>query len=222
MARKARIKSQSGIYHVLIRGNANLDLFTDAEDTTYYVSLLQDLIDRNLCRIFAYSLHPTHVHLLVQEAEEVGSAMRRLASTYAYYYNVKYDHYGPIYQDRFKSQPVETRPFFLRVLDFILTQPVEAKATLINVIPSLPEQESPDRISPNQIISYSQRPLRITESRLLTYLQQQHAFSGITEFLQRPTEEQNKIISDCRHQGGSVRQLSRLTGIPYQQVFLAK
>lgn len=222
MARKARIKSQSGIYHVLIRGNANLDLFTDAEDTTYYVSLLQDLIDRDFCRIFAYSLHPTHVHLLIQEAEEVGSAMRRLASTYAYYYNVKYDHYGPIYQDRFKSQPVETRPFFLRVLDFILTQPVEAKATLINAIPSLPEQESPDRISPNQIISYSQRPLRITESRLLTYLQQQHAFSGITEFLQRPTEEQNKIISDCRHQGGSVRQLSRLTGIPYQQVFLAK
>lgn len=222
MARKARIKSQSGIYHVLIRGNANLDLFTDAEDTTYYVSLLQDLIDRDLCRIFAYSLHPTHVHLLIQEAEEIGATMRRLASTYAYYYNVKYDHYGPIYQDRFKSQPVETRPFFLRVLDFILTQPVEAKATLINVIPSLPEQESSDRISPNQIISYSQRPLRITESRLLTYLQQQHAFSGITEFLQRPTEEQNKIISDCRHQGGSVRQLSRLTGIPYQQVFLAK
>lgn len=244
MARKARIKSQSGIYHVLIRGNANLDLFTDAEDTTYYVSLLQDLIDRDLCRIFAYSLHPTHVHLLVQEGphsllltpssslseapssslltEPIGATMRRLASSYAYYYNVKYDHYGPIYQDRFKSQPVETHPFFLRVLDFILTQPVEAKATLINAIPSLPEQESPNRISPNQIISYSQRPLRITESRLLSYLQQQHAFSGITEFLQRPTEEQNKIISDCRHQGGSVRQLSRLTGIPYQQVFLAK
>ena len=225
MARKARIKSQSGIYHVLIRGNANLDLFTDAEDTIYYVSLLQDLIDRDLCRIFAYSLHPTHVHLLIQKAEEIGSAMRRLASTYAYYYNVKYDHYGPIYQDRFKSQPVETRPFFLRVLDFILTQPVEAKATLINAIPSLPETNSSlltSHSSLSKVLDFAPRPLRITESRLLTYLQQQHAFSSITEFLQRPTEEQNKIISDCRHQGGSVRQLSRLTGIPYQQVFLAK
>ena len=238
MARKARIKSQSGIYHVLIRGNANLDLFTDAEDTTFYVSLLQDLIDRDLCRIFAYSLHPTHVHLLVQEGphsslltpnsslttESIGSVVRRLASSYAYYYNVKYDHYGPIYQDRFKSQPVETRPFFLRVLDFILTQPVEAKATLINVIPDLPENST--LLTPHspreKVLDFVSRPLRITESRLLTYLQQQHAFSDITEFLQRPTEERNKIISDCRHQGGSVRQLARLTGMPYQQVFLAK
>lgn len=148
--------------------------------------------------------------------------MRRLASSYAYYYNVKYDNYGPIYQDRFKSQPVETRPFFLRVLDFILTQPVEAKASLLNLIPSLPEQETPNRISPDQIISYSPRPRRITSSLLLSYLQQQHAFSGITEFLQRSTEEQKRIITDCKHLGGSVRQLARLTGMPYQQVFLAK
>lgn len=224
MARKARIKAQSGIYHVLIRGNANLDLFTDSEDTTYYVQLLQDLNTRGLCRIFAYSLHPTHIHLLIQEGpdEPIGSIIRRLASSYAYYYNVKYDNYGPIYQDRFKSQPVETRPFFLRVLDFILTQPVEAKASLLNLIPSLPEQETPNRISPDQIISYSPRPRRITSSHLLSYLQQQHAFSGISEFLQRSTEEQKRIITDCKHLGGSVRQLARLTGMPYQQVFLAK
>ena len=247
MARKARIKSQTGIYHVLIRGNAHLDLFIDAEDTTYYVQLLQDLNARNLCRIFAYSLHPTHIHLLVQEGpnsslltpnsslseapnsslltEPIGATMRRLASTYAYYYNVKYDHYGPIYQDRFKSQPVETRPFFMRVLDFILAQPVGSKATLLNTIPSLPETNSSlltPHSSLDKVLDFVSRPQRITESRLLTYLQQQHAFSDVTEFLQRPTEEQNKIISDCKLQGGSVRQLARLTGIPYQRVFLAK
>lgn len=264
MARKARIQSQSGIYHVLVRGNANLDLFTDDEDTTYYVQLLQDLNTRGLARIYAYSLHPTHIHLLVQEGpdpqiaslkeesiidhpssiienkslidhpssiiEPIGAIMRRLASSYAYYYNVKYDHYGPIYQDRFKSQPVETRPFFLRVLDFILTQPVDAKAPLIQEIPSEssfiannPSSFIEDnRVSSNHIITYSPRVRRITSSLLLSYLRQHHSFTDPTEFLQRPTEEQNRIISDCRHQGGSVRQLARLTGIPYQQVFQAK
>ena len=224
MSRKARVRSNSGIYHVLVRAVANLPLFTDDEDRQFYVRVLTEQADHGHCRLFAYSLHPTHIHLLLQEdGETVGQVIKRIAAAYSYFFNVKYDHYGPIYQDRFKSEPVETRPYFLRVLDFIGSQPVEpaAKAILTHVIPSLPEGD-PAANAQLSILNFSQRPLRITDSRLLEYLRQTYAFTNIGEFQQRSEADRLRAIIDSKAQGGSIRQIARLTGSPFQFVFQAR
>ena len=48
-----------------------------------------------------------HVHLLIKEGSEaIGDTMKRIASSYVYYYNHKYDRVGHLFQERFKSQPV--------------------------------------------------------------------------------------------------------------------
>lgn len=232
MARKARIKSSTGIYHVLVRAIADLPLFTDEEDTTFYTNILNDLQHQGRCEVYAYALFPTHVHILLRDSslspsgELVGGLMKRLASAYSYFFNVKYDHYGPIYLDRFKSNPVETRGYFLRVLNHIGTQDTPWKFTCRHIPSGLPKESSSsacgEPVEPSSLLDFKPRPVRITDSKLLDYLQTNFQFTNIGEFLQRPDEDIKATISSCKKLGGSIRQIVRLTGTPYQSVFQIK
>lgn len=223
MARKARIKSSTGIYHVLVRAISDLSLFTDEEDSSYYIDILNDLQRQGRCEIYAYALFPTHVHLLVRDnssspsGELVGGLMKRIASAYSYFFNVKYEHYGPIYLDRFRSNPVESRDYFLKVLDHIDSQQTDHKFTCRH-IPSFPKGD-PIINSQLSILNYSQRPKRITDSRLMAFLQQNYSFTNIGEFLQRSEEDIRATIKAAKEVGGSIRQIVRLTGTPYQSVY---
>lgn len=68
-----------------------------------------------------------HVHLLVKELEvTVSEFIKRICSSYVYWYNMKYDRCGHLFQDRFKSEVVETRAYFFTVLRYIHQNPLKA------------------------------------------------------------------------------------------------
>ena len=74
----------------------------------------------------AWCLMGNHVHLLIQENDEpIGDTMKRIASSYVYYYNHKYDRIGHLFQERFKSQPVESWGYFLTLLRYIHQNPLK-------------------------------------------------------------------------------------------------
>lgn len=224
MARKAREKSTSGIYHVLIRAISDVTLFTDDEDYEFYANFFSELQQKEYGVFYAYALFPTHVHLLVKEGSEpIGQTIKRIATSYSYFYNVKYEHYGPIHLDRFKSQPVESKEFYLKVLDFIGSQDTEKKAILTNSIPSLPQTDPvPLDARKAAIIDFKEREKRITDSRLLAYLQSEHNFTNAGEFLQRDAKEQEEVLIQAKKKGASIRQLVRITGCSYVFAFRAK
>ncbi len=72
------------------------------------------------------------------------------------------------------------------------------------------------------MLDYRERPKRITDTKLLAFLQQNFNFTNIGEFLQRPEEAQEEAIRDCKKEGGSIRQIVRLTGHSFAQVFRVK
>lgn len=224
MARKARVKSTTGIYHVLLRTTADLSLFLDEEDYKVYVDIINNLQQKDFGELYAYALFPTHAHLLVRDAsfkeskELVGSLMKRIASAYSYYYNAKYNHYGPIYLDRFKSNPVETRTYFLKVLDHIGSQQTEYTFTCRH-IPAGLKDGLPTEEEKIPLLDYKERALRTSESRLMVLLTEKFNFTNIGEFLQRDKEEQDNAIRECKRKGGSIRQIVRLTGCPFARVF---
>lgn len=220
MARKARKRSNSGVYHVLLRANANLELFADEEDTAVYRKIIQEQVESGGCMIYAFSLHKTHAHLLLKEGTDpVGMSVKRLAAHYSYYFNVKYDHYGPIYQDRYKSQPVETKPFFLRVEEHIMGHQAMLKEQVTDLIPPLATDNTQDS---EIVIEYQSRPLRITDSRLLGYLTNTWNFTTSEEFLARPDEAQNEVIIAAKKKGASIRQLQRFTQLNYERIWMLK
>ncbi len=135
MARKARLRAQSGIYHVVMQAVRHRDLFLDAEDYQQFKSIITKVMtDEHTADInfilYAYCLMPDHFHLLLKEQDEdVSKVVSRIATAYAHYFNNKYDLDGAIYRGRFASEPVEDNGRFNIVLRYIHQTPVRTHAT---------------------------------------------------------------------------------------------
>ena len=68
-----------------------------------------------------------HIHLLIREREDnIGMAIKRIASSYVYYYNHKYSRDGHLFRERFKSEPVNDMAYFVILLRYIHQNPVKA------------------------------------------------------------------------------------------------
>lgn len=120
MPRKARGKSESGIYHIILRGQNRQTIFEDDEDREKFLQTLETCKNKSGFKIYGYCLMGNHIHLLLHEMdEELGIMMRRLGASYVYWYNWKYKRCGHLFQDRFKSEAVETDAYFLTVLRYI-------------------------------------------------------------------------------------------------------
>ena len=136
MARQPRTQSGTGIYHVMLRGINRQDIFEDERDYMQFHASMLGLIDRfddngnrlpPLCSIYAYCLMSNHVHLLIREREEkISETIKRLGVTYAHYFNRKYDRNGHLFQDRFRSEPVNDMNYFVTLLRYIHQNPVKA------------------------------------------------------------------------------------------------
>lgn len=137
MPRHSREQSGTGIYHVMLRGVNRQSIFEDDEDCFRFISLLKNLVQRfddtgrplpALCTIYAYCLMDNHIHLLVKEqAESISTTIKRVAVSYAYYFNRKYSRYGHLFQDRFKSEPVNDLTYFVVLMRYIHQNPVKAE-----------------------------------------------------------------------------------------------
>lgn len=127
MPRKAREKSWTGIYHVVLRGINRQTIFEDREDFQKYLELLKEVQVISGYEIHAYCLMSNHIHLLIKEGnEELGTVFRRLGAAYVYWYNWKYNRTGHLFQDRFMSEPVEDDRYFLTVIRYIHQNPLKA------------------------------------------------------------------------------------------------
>lgn len=127
MPRKARRKSSSGIYHIMLRGINRQTIFEDEEDKTRFLEALKKYKDISKYQLYNYCLMDNHIHLLVKELEEtVSESIKRISSSYVYWYNMKYERCGHLFQERFKSENVENSAYFLTVLRYIHQNPLKA------------------------------------------------------------------------------------------------
>ena len=127
MSRMARKKSCTGLYHVMLRGADRRTLFSDDEDNQRFLEILQRVKRESMFQLFAYCLMGNHVHLLLQEGKEpLGMTFKRIGFSYVHYYNWKYQLYGHLFQDRYRSEQVEDDAYFLDVLRYICQNPVKA------------------------------------------------------------------------------------------------
>lgn len=120
MPRKARKKSESGIYHIILRGQNRQTIFKDDEDRENFLQTLKICKSKSEFKVYSYCLMENHIHLLLHETkEELAIIMRRLGASYVYWYNRKYKRCGHLFQDRFRSETVDTDTYFLTVVRYI-------------------------------------------------------------------------------------------------------
>ena len=136
MPRQARQASGTGIYHVMMRGINHQNIFEEQEDYYQFLNTLDMMAlsyepdgtpsGRNYI-LYAYCLMSNHIHLLIREREDtIGMAIKRIASSYVYYYNHKYSRDGHLFRERFKSEPVNDMAYFVTLLRYIHQNPVKA------------------------------------------------------------------------------------------------
>jgi putative transposase len=127
MPRQSRRLSKSKIYHVMERGNEKKAIFLDDEDKQRFMTILSLKNENNGYSVYAYCLMDNHVHLVIDERQDsVSRIMKSINISYAGYFNRKYSRVGHLFQDRFKSEPVEDDRYLLAVIRYIHQNPVKA------------------------------------------------------------------------------------------------
>ena len=146
MPRQMRKRSGTGIYHVMLRGINRQDIFEDESDYQQMIACLRTLTERYdesglslppLCTFYAYCLMSNHIHLLIREREDtVSEVVKKLGIIYAHYFNKKYGRNGHLFQDRFRSEPVDSMEYFIVLLRYIHQNPV--KSGLVKTVEDYP------------------------------------------------------------------------------------
>lgn len=243
MPREARKKSSSGIYHIMLRGINRQTIFEDDEDKSRFLETIIKYKDVSKYQIFSYCLMDNHVHLLLKESEEgISDSIKRISSSYVYWYNTKYQRMGHLFQGRYKSENVENRAYFLTVLRYIHQNPLKAglvtnvfeskwtsvneyiqQAGLVDFNFGLQLFSVKKREAVQMYIEYMQQSsddecledqvkIRISDTEIREYLYQLGVDHNRLHQMER--EERNALLVQLKGLNGvSLGQLSRITGI---------
>lgn len=121
-----RKASSFSIYHVTNRGICKSDIFRNDSDRSYFEDCLKLVVSVKF-KYHGFAQMDNHVHLLVSadSLPTLSHAMMVVFSNYVKYFNKKYDRDGPLFKNRFWSEPIESWSYFKFCLRYILRNPLE-------------------------------------------------------------------------------------------------
>ena len=242
MPRQARKKSESGIYHIMLRGINQQQIFEEAEDYFKFLDILKEC--KAICefKLFAYCLMGNHIHLLIQEGSEtLEQIFKRICGRFVYWYNIKYRRVGHLFQDRFKSEPVDSEIYFLTILRYIHQNPIKAAISkriedyayssyleYIGANDLVDTDYALQLISVDEFIGLNQQLVnancldipekvivRVTDEQARALIKKISKCDTVSDFQDLDTATRDKCLRKLREKGLSIRQLSRLTGISF-------
>ncbi len=123
MARAPRADEAGGIYHALNRANMRATIFRKDDDFAAFERLLAEGLDLYDVELYSYQLMPNHFHLVLspQIDGEMSRFMGWVGGTHTMRYHAHYHTggMGHVYQQRYKSFPVQDDEHFLVVSRYV-------------------------------------------------------------------------------------------------------
>ena len=239
MPRSAREISEAGIYHVMLTGINQQNIFEDDEDCEKMLQTLSDVKAVSQCSIFAYCLMRNHCHILLKiETEGLGQVIKRICARYVYWFNLKYKRVGHLFQDRFKSEAIINDYHLLAALRYIHQNPINA-GICIDIADykwsSYPQYVKTrtfvdtafifemidldffitlhQKEGTEKFIDYENKTFKVSDTEAKRIIARISKCSDISEFQNIAQDEQRKFIKKFKEAGMSIRQISRMTGI---------
>ena len=127
MPRQSRPHSETGLYHIVARGNGKQNIFRDDRDRLTMIDYLEIVGKGGKLIYVAWCLMSNHVHLIVQDLNgELSKSMAALFGKYASYFNKRHKHCGHVFQDRYASFPIETEEYLVRAIHYVHANPENA------------------------------------------------------------------------------------------------
>lgn len=127
MPRQARSESETGYYHIMIRGINKEKIFATDQEKERIVTLIREKTQEEACRIIAYCIMDNHMHMIIHaEKSELVKIMKKINISYAMSYNQRHKRIGPVFQDRFRSENITDESYLYGAIRYIHNNPIEA------------------------------------------------------------------------------------------------
>jgi putative transposase len=128
MPRRARLAVAGIPWHIIQRGNNRTACFCCAEDYRRYLQGLAGQAMKSGCRIHAYCLMTSHVHLRAtpERQDSAGMMMKHLGQRFVQYINRTYRRTGTLWEGRFRSCLAQSEHYVLACCRYIELNPVRA------------------------------------------------------------------------------------------------
>lgn len=243
MPRHSRRLSSTHIYHVVIKGADRQLLFNEHKDYLKYLELLQYYKEVCNFQLYAFCLMSNHVHLLIQEGPiPLEGIFRRLNTSYATWFNMKYNRTGFLQNDRYFSEPVDTTCYFLTALRYIHFNPTKAGlentpgssypwssyydynsqindlidiSYVLNLLGGIDEFRVFHKTTASEeCLDIDQMRRRLPDDVARDIIKESCHCNSPTEFQNMTKIEQKHFVCLLHEKGISIRQMNRLTGIP--------
>lgn len=238
MPRTARLLSETGFYHVILRGISKQIIFEDDYDYMFFLSKLKKYCSETDVTVTAFCLMSNHVHLLLNDQlGNLSVMMKKIGVSYSGYFNRKYERVGHLFQDRFLSETITSERQLMIVIRYILNNPQKAgmctaseykwssyhaygdKSSFVDTDLLAEIFESTTHytnfISASDNDYYMEHGAKRRNDKWVKSLiceiigEQDPAVLRLYEKRQR-----DRVLRELRQRGVSIRQLERLTGIP--------
>lgn len=229
----------------MLRGVNQQQIFEDSEDCDKFLQVLKDCKAISEFKLFAYCLMGNHIHILLQETNEpIELLMKRIATRFVYWYNIKYQRVGHLFQDRFKSEPIENDAYFLTVLRYIHQNPIKAgicktvadyenssyneyfkSSDLIDsdFVFDLISKDGFTKFNSEKVfescLDVEDKPkIKVTDEQAKKIIEKVSKCKNVAEFQTLDVKTRDKCLKKLRESGLSIRQISRLTGVSFNIV----
>lgn len=238
MPRRARCYGSSGFYHVMMRGIDRSVLFEDETDHRVFLSILNKCRREESVTICAYCLMSNHIHLLLHSPpEKLSVFIKKTGIRYAAYFNSKYERVGHLFQDRFRSEPVEDESYLVLVFRYILRNPEDAGLCAADQYPwssywaygsdrGLTDTSAlhellgdfssyavyiSESTYETPVMDYDSPPLR-DDSWAIVRARKLLGIDRLSALKGYPKEQRDQALRDLLSNGFSLRQTARITG----------
>jgi putative transposase len=134
-------------YHIYNRGVEKRIIFLDTQDKNYFIQALyaalsdfpmqpcrlsetdifSHTIEQKLVSIGAYTLMPNHFHILVRvkDPKDLSLFMNRLQTSYAMYFNKKYERSGRLFEGTYKAKHIADDTYLQYLFAYIHLNPIK-------------------------------------------------------------------------------------------------
>ena len=240
MSRQARKNSLLSINYVILCGINRQIIFEEDEDYLQFINILKFYKKRCDFKLYAYCLMNNHIHLLLEHTTmELEIIMKKIEVKFVRWYNKKYQRVGHLFQDRYKSEPVNDMRYFLTVFRYIHQNPIHAG--LESTMGTYPWSSYQDYVTQDTSFMDIAKALELfsdgeecinylcsdtDETCMEDYVQNSFSDTAALQIIREETScnspsdfqhlvllTRNQYLKSLYHAGLSVRQLSRLTGI---------
>lgn len=240
MPRQSRKKSPLCINHIILRGINQQIIFEDEYDYLQFISILKYYKEICNFKLYAYCLMNNHIHLLLEHTStEPGIIMQKIEVKFVRWYNQRYQRIGNLFQDRYKSEPVNDTQYLQTVFRYIHQNPLHAglektpgtyfwssyrayadlDSSFIDIDKILGlfqnHSECMDYLNCSSDAKCMEHcsSTRLSDADALKIIQAKTACNSPADFQRLDLFTRNEYLQLLNRSGISIRQLSRLTGI---------